>query len=413
MSNNTRKITWIFPLLVLFLTWPLLGAYITIFARAWLWLLVGCVFILVLCPSYYTQSHMIWMAVFIVVVLLNYFSGDNYYDSFPKACSEFAVLIFSSALAYHGFQMHNKPTAVFMMVELLIIFSIISIATYVLDLANPGIVRQSVREMFTSDDFSVWNISLRMGMTNYSLPHALPVILPPLIMGIKNKDQMIITRIVLILLLLLTVLLIYISGIATAILMAAMILIMAFFTRIGSVKHNILRLVIIVFIFLPLVLNEDLIIQIIDYLCDLVGGEGAFYERLVDIQESIIYDQTQGDLDARISLYTQSSEAFFTSIIWGTNISLGGHSAIVDRLAALGLVGFVPYVVFIWKHIKTTFRLIAPDTKLFYLEGLLAGIMMLMTKNMSNWEMWLTMFFLLPAMVLYFGPKDKTRTISE
>lgn len=413
MSNNSWKISWIFPLLVLFLTWSLLGAYITVFARSWLWLLVGCVFVLIICPSYYTQRSMVWMGAFIIMVFLNYISGDRYYNNIISACYEFEILLFSSVLAYFCFQQHNERTAVVIIVELFIIITVSSIATYLLDLVYPGILRKCIGEVTKGTDPLIMRNYLRLGMANYSLPHALPIIVPPLIMGIKNKEQKFITRIVLTVVLFLTILLIYVSGVATAILITVMVLFMAVFTRVGNVKHNSVRLAIIVLLFMPFLFNSDLTVSAIDFICDLVGRRGVFYYRLVDIQESIIYDQMQGDVSARVNLYTLSFDAFLSSILWGSNIKMGGHSALLDRLATLGLIGFVPYVVFIWKQMKTTYVIIPPNSKTFYLEGLLAGVIMLMTKNMSNWDVWLMMFFLLPAIILRFGSKDNTEIMSS
>ena len=354
------------------------------------------------------------MVVYVSVVMLNFFSGDYYYRSFPRACSEFAMLLFSSALGYYCFQPDNERTSKTIMWVLIIIISITSIMTFILDIKNPGILRQAASSVFSDNDMSEVIAGYKMGMSNYYLPHALPVLIPSLVLGIKNKELEPILRIINILVLLLVLILIFVSNAATPILIAMIILMVSIGTIRVSIKKSIFYLVFVSLIVAPMLINDNILVSLIDYICNHINEDSTFYYRLMDIEESIIYKEAIGDLDARLELYNVSSTGFLGSIVFGSNDAVGGHSAIIDRLATMGLVGFIPYFIFIWQQMKSTYKCIPNHIKIYYLEGVLAGVAMLLTKNMSNWEMWLMMFVLMPIITIQFGKeKQKVGTITE
>lgn len=406
--KESLKGSFIFPLLIIILTWPLLGCYVTLFARSWIWLFVGCLSIFFICPSFNSQKGIFWIFTYLFIILLNYYTGDEYFNSLPVACSEFAILFFSSALGYFCLLPKYRNSSKIIMWFFSVIIIIISLATILLDLTSPGIVRQATSAFYEMKDTTILDWGYRLGMTNYFLPHALPVIIPALVHGIKNNSLNIKSRIFLSIFLLAVLMLVYVSGVATAIIISFFILIISFFSSANKIKKNITVFVIVGIILLSFLLNQDWLVSMFDYLINLTE-EGYLHDRLVDILESMIYKDASGDLEARFDLYSVSSTEFAESILFGSNNNLGGHSAIIDRLATLGLVGIIPYVLFICFQIKTTYKRIPKGSKLFYIEGILAGIVMLLTKNMSNWEMWALIFVLLPTIILNFRGGDEER----
>ena len=411
-SNESLKRSFIFPLLIIILTWPLLGGYVTLFARSWIWLLIGCLSVFFVCPSYRYQKGMVWILLYLFMVMYNYFTGDAYFNSFPVACSEFAILFFSSALGYFCLLPENRKSSKTILWVLSFIIIITSFATFLLDLTNPGIVRQATSELFDMKDLTILNWGYRMGMTNYSLPHALPVIIPALVYGIKNHSLNVRSRLFLSLFLFAVFMLIYVSGVATAIIVSFIVFIISFFSSTNRAQNNIQVFIIVGIILVPILLNQQWLADMLNYFISLTG-EGYLHDRLVDILESMIYKDASGDLEARLDLYSVSSTEFAESILFGSNNNLGGHSAIIDRLATMGLVGIVPYILFIGYQLNTSYKKIPQCAKTFYVEGILAGLMMLITKNMSNWEMWTMLFVLLPTIIMQFGDNNRTKKINN
>ena len=410
MSFN--KHNWslsILLLLIAILSWPLLRGYFIIFAREWLWLLIGCVFMAIICPLYYTRSNFIWIVIYALIVMMNFIWGDSYFNTFPKVFTEFTLLVLSSAIGYYSLQSEHERDSKAIMWLVIIIISITSIATLVLDQLNPGVVRMAFSNLYRDEDMSIVYSSYRMGMTNYYLPHALPVIIPSLVLGVKNKDLGLLTRIIVVLVLLLTFVLIYISNSVTAILIAALFFIISLINIKGSIRSNVIVLLFVTVLLVPLLINVNLMISFLDFVGDSLEANTTFYQRIMDIKETLMYEETVGDLDARVNLYSMSTNEFASSFIIGSNNVLGGHSSIIDRLAAVGLVGFIPYVILIWKQLKKNYSIVPNQHKIYYIEGILAGVVMLLTKNMSNWEMWLMIFVVMPILTIQLGKKNNLR----
>ena len=83
-------------------------------------------------------------------------------------------------------------------------------------------------------------------------------------------------------------------------------------------------------------------------------GEGDIKYRMMEIHSLLITGTLgEGDLAARMKLYGRGLVAFCSSPLWG-NYSLGfnPHSTIIELLASVGLLGFVPFVIIL----KKTFR---------------------------------------------------------
>lgn len=402
MIGNSKRVNVFYPILVLVLTWPLLGGYFPILSRTWIWILVGCVIASLTTPTYYRQSSMKWLLLYVFVLLVNFLTGDYTYGYFPLLALEIGVLVFCTFLPYYFFILKNYNTSRVVMIELLILISIISIFTFVLDRQIPGVLRNSVELMFGEGDTSAINLYYRLGMSNYYLPHALPIIIPPLIMGLKNKRLKVWVRFLLLVVLMLSLVLIFVSNAATAVFIAMMVLLMALITHTGLDQNNLTWFVVIVLIFLPFFIFKDLMAQTLGFLSSLFP-EGNVSDRIIDLEQSLASNEAQGDVEGRMSLYTSSIDNFVTSMFLGSNNKPGGHSALIDKLAALGLIGIIPYITFIWLQFKQMSKIIPRNNRLFYYEGFLAGIMMLTFKNMDNWELWLMMFVLLPMLTLYLG----------
>lgn len=402
MIGNSKRVNVFYPILVLVLTWPLLGGYFPILSRTWIWILVGCVISSLTSPTYYRQSSMKWLLLYVLVLLANFLMGDYTYGNFPLLALEIGVLVLSTFLSYYFFILKNYNTSRAVMIELLILISIISIFTFVLDRQYPGVLRNSIQILFSERDSSIMNSYYRLGMSNYYLPHALPIIIPPLIMGVKNKGLKVWVRFLLLVVLVLSLVLIYVSNAATAVILTMMVLLMALITYSGLDQNNATWFAIIVLVFLPFFFFKDLMAQTLGFLSSLFP-EGNVNDRIIDLEQSLISNEAQGDMEGRMSLYTSSVNDFVTSILLGSNNKPGGHSALLDKLAALGLIGIIPYIIFIWLQFKQMSKIIPRKNRLFYYEGFLAGIMMLTFKNMDSWEMWLMMFVMLPMLTLYLG----------
>jgi len=114
-----------------------------------------------------------------------------------------------------------------------------------------------------------------------------------------------------------------------------------------------------------------------------------------------------GPIATRQELHNMSLTAFLNHPLLGTNkgSDIGGHAYFMDRAGLLGLVGFIPLFLFFYYQIKTTYENLSNSIRMYYLIGVVSCIILGFQKNMSGFEYWLYLFFLLPALCLLIGYK--------
>ena len=113
-----------------------------------------------------------------------------------------------------------------------------------------------------------------------------------------------------------------------------------------------------------------------------------------------------GQIDTRQKLHNMSLTAFLNYPLLGTNkgSDIGGH-VYFDRVRLLRLVGFIPLFLFFYYQIKITYENLPNSIRMYYLIGVVSCIILGFQKNMSGFEYWLYLFFLLPGLCLLIGYK--------
>ena len=95
--------------------------------------------------------------------------------------------------------------------------------------------------------------------------------------------------------------------------------------------------------------------------------------------------------------------AIFDNPIIGAQEGMGHHSALLDRFASLGLVGFIPLICLLVLQTKYILRKLPSQIHIYYYVGLLAAFMMLISKNITGWGMWFFLFAAMPFLIVYFS----------
>ena len=134
----------------------------------------------------------------------------------------------------------------------------------------------------------------------------------------------------------------------------------------------------------------------------LFDSETLTYHKLDDLENSLLSNEATGSLEAREEKYQSTIEVIVDNLLIGTDTEkTGGHSSIPDRLALLGLVGFIPYLLFIYLQVKFTLSNIVISKKHYYLLGMAVAIIMMSVKSMSSWPMWFLLLTILPGLLLW------------
>lgn len=200
------------------------------------------------------------------------------------------------------------------------------------------------------------NIYELKGVSGYSIVYSVIIILPLLYYSLKklNKKYKIIT----ILLIALIIYFVYKAAYTIAFIALILgILIYLFLNTSNKMKIFLIPTIILFAIFL---INITLIFNILIYLSNKIEIT-QISTRFQQLANFILNGDNSGDTLYRFTLYRQSIDAFlkypFTGIsIFEPNYSLSGHSAFLDILGSMGLIGFIPYFLFILYSYKISIK---------------------------------------------------------
>ena len=389
----------VYLFVIVILTFSLVTAYFPFFRREWILWLSALVVSIAVSPSVYRTHRFYILMLYALVLVVNVAMGDVYFKE-NVVIREICYLWIPAVIYQYCITGEKGNRFSFLVVATIIIIILIeSISTFFLDLANPSILRSSFSEALETsyDRESYMTQYYKLGMSNYSLPHALPILIPASIYGIKANGGGI--RIIWFLFLLASLLLCWLSGSSTALMMATFITIVALLTKIGNVEHNVKVLVLLFVLILPLFYIDSISLWFLDIIERLVSDNSYFMSKVTAFRETIIYGDAMGDVASRQELYLKSFDLFKSNALLGTNEAVGNHSTLIDRLSVLGLLGFAIYIVFLYRQFQFTKRSIGRHSRIFYIEGVIVGILLLLLKDMDNWETFLALFTVLPLQI--------------
>lgn len=404
MKSNKVFTNILLIVLIIILTFTPVIAYVPALRRTWIILLVG---IAVLSPfnlKFYVSNAFFCLIFSIIIMLFNVFSADTYYSEVTKVFSEFSMLIIVVMITKYAIQGKNKNFLKWCVMTFFFIVAIETTSTYIIDQQIPGALRALFSESLQTGEREEFLYPYyRMGLSNYKLPHVMPILIPPLVMGFREKTNSVVLRIWSLLFLLFSLELVWLSGVMTAFILAILFLFLSVYVSF-YMKPNLKVFFLFGLFFLPFAYSDDLTLYIIKNSQNLFSGNDFVYRKLLLLEENIYSYEAVGDVAERQNLYIMSLNEFFNNIFIGTNNPMGNHSTFIDRLGTLGLVGFVPYILFFYIQIKTIRRYIPKSNRIYNDMGIAAGTLMMLLKDVDDWELYLTLFTITPLLVIYLSP---------
>ncbi len=352
---------------------------------------------------FYNQAYISWMYVYLLVMIFNNLMGDYYFSLITNVAEEICVLLFPAAFTYYIITQRKIFLAKVLSYSFFALIIYSSIATCNVDMLFPGAVRESVA-LLNTDQSDILNLYYGLGMVTYKFTHSLPVLIPALVFAVLRSNKKNISRFFAFITLVAVLLLIYVSYSATAFLLAFFALLASLLVSKKSARITFVRLLFFTIFVLLFIISLNLIFDLNDYISSLEGADSNIYaDRLLDVKSFSESGEATGDLGGRIDKYSLSVSAMESNIIWGTNLPTGEHSAMLDRLACLGLLGWIPYVVYIIMNTITQKRWMSKSASQFYIIGVVIALLMLTTKNMSGWDMWFMYFCLMPVLLWFYS----------
>ena len=403
--------TIVFSLIVVIVTWSLIEGWLPFARRKWLFLAVGMGIAVFIKNNLYGNKRFLWLLLYFVIILLNLVSGDRYFRDPGTVGFEIFVLGFPAIAASYSLLYANRKDMRFYLLSFFMVLVFTTGASFIIDtFLLPNAIRMMTRYSITLKDTSVVYAYYRLGLSSYTFPHALPVLVPPVVMGIKNKSLSRWIRIFCWISLISLMLLIYLSGIMTALLLSVVGLMMAIVTKYGDMKLNIHRLVFVGVIALPL-LSSSFMESILHESKMAVGEDSYYYNKIESFENSVSSNgegfEQDGDWEERKDLYSKSVGEIFENMFVGTNKRVGGHSSLLDRFALLGIVGFVPFIVFLILQLRFACQQLPRASRIYYNEGMVLGLLMLALKSSFQPETLIVLFLILPISVYYLSYEKK------
>jgi len=401
--RKDKILTYAAAFVVTVSTFTLIQGYFPFLTRGWIFLGILTVLITLLYPKVYLGKSVIWLMIYSIVILFNYLSGDEVF-SLRFALTEI-TFYFIPATLFLIYMRNNdiKNVRTIAIVSMLIII-ITSIFTFKNAIDNPGIVRSIVGAQAT-EDYTYILEQYRKGIASYGMPHAFPFIVPPFIYVLKNKNFSFKLRIFALLMIMIGGLMVFYTESTGALVILLFSIIMSLIITESSLKKNIIRLVLLGVIAL-LFLNTQTLISVLDFF----GAETEtmnYYGKIEDARTMLETGKSVGQIANRQELHNMSLTAFVNHPLLGTNkgSDIGGHAYFMDRAGLLGVVGFIPLFLFFYYQIKITYENLPNFIRMYYLIGVVSCIILGFQKNMSGFEYWLYLFFLLPGLCLLIGYK--------
>lgn len=379
------------------------GGWMPFFNRTWLFVLFPVILAVILYYKGLKLKFMFPLLLYGFVLYINVFSGDKKFD-FSFSTMELFVFIFIT----YNFYVYSKSSffkARQVLIFCYIIVLIIAfIGTSIAYQQNPDLIRMIQSER-NDGDGTLFALYSKLGVESYYMGHALPSLIPIYVYSIKKGNLQF--RIFGFVLLFMTIALIYMSTATTALLLSIVLLILSTIWNEKNKKINIITLIICSGVVLFLLTDRNFISDLLNSFN--FDSETTYAKKVIDFQDYADYGVAGGQTQGRFDLYEQSLLIFFNSPLLGTDIlEIGNHSVFFDRLATLGLMGFIPLILFLYFYMRYILKKIPNDVKPYCAFGFGFFIIMCCLKNIFNFEFVSTCLLLMPLMCLLVGETNIT-----
>lgn len=396
LKKKYDNLSFLYSALFIITFLPLIGAWFPFFSRTWIFYLLGCVLSVRLVPQFYSSNIFKMLVIYSLVVVVKSLAGNAYFSSVTMAVSTSAEMVFSMSVMYYVFKTEDKKLIGQLSVFSMIVFAVLAVGTYLAEQSFPGAVRYVAHQVSVGESDELGRSLMRLGMTEYSLPHALPILMPPLVGSIRNRELAKKYKVMCFVILLMCISIILFSGAATPMMLTIALILLASFVPPNSKQRS-------AFIVFTIIVGGFILFkQEIGGLMMSAGDnsmEGAgmtISNRVSEIGTYLVTGEEGEDIEGRKGHYESTTSRMFENVIWGTD-KAGGHSAILDRFTLLGFLGFIPWILAITWGIKMNYRLFRnKKSASFFIAGVIGAFIMLLSKNMASFTMWFTLFVLLP-----------------
>ena len=396
-KNKGSFLAYFYTLLVFVGTFSLIHGWYPQFYRH-VYLCFGMVLLTAITtPAFFKSKSFIFIIFYSLIVYLNHLWGDLYTEG--KEYLDGLTLASCAGMAYYFAitdDQKNKRLLIFASFLVILVDTVGTLAMYI---ANPEIVRYV--QGFANDGDNMATLPFyRFGLVEYDVLHGLPVLVPPLVMWLKQASTSVVWKAFGWGGLFIILLILYIGDATTPFLLALFALFLSLLIVLNNHKRSVRRLVTITIISLPfLVFSDSLKMGMLNAAYDITDGQ--LREKIDDMRDMHKSGEMEGDVDVRYGLYQESFDLFLSNPLIGSDNQdeLGGHSAFFDRLAAFGFLGVIPWLLVFISIVKFNYKYLPRQARDFFIVGVICFAVLLLLKNMSTFYTWFSFTVLMPCML--------------
>lgn len=354
-------------------------------------MLVPTLLLYVLGTLYKSLHFNLAILVSIIPLLLGYMGVEYFEGYLPESVS----LLFAIGCIEYYLRTKDDSFAKYALSTIYISLFALALISLPILIAEPGLNR-TVNEM-QAEGFEVPRIAYFT--ISYGSVHAVPILVVPLFFLYKRVRSCLVRLFVIIFLVALYVTTILSNAATPMFMLFIYILFLVLNNPKKSNSSNIAKIVgtlmVILFLFGSGALNLFL-----GSVQSLLGG--TMQERRIDeVTHYIDTGTTTGDMSAREDRYMISVNSFLSHpLSWEENINhIGKHSHLIDHLAAMGIICFLPFAFLLVYQYKKPLKQIGKG-KAYYLMAYSAFILLAGLKNFFPAE---SAMFVCPALIIYIN----------
>lgn len=409
-SSIYKGFSYLLVLLLAALSFPIIPGWIPPLQKIWIILVMAFLVYVALTKKVSWGNSTACLLFYFVVLFLNAKMGDVLIPTTQIAIVEVLLLYVPSAVVLWCFSKENISFIKTVLIVSLALFTIEAVSSFIILQVEPMVIRTLYKIASDEGDSGIMYEYYRTGLMDYSMAHAIPILIPPLFYAYKKVASTVKSKIFLLTSIAGCVFLTWLSDSTTALMLAVLFLVIGFLTNVSDIRSNFRKLIIIGIIVLPIAASDDVQLAVLDAAETVLGSESVFADKIEEFRYSIGNEGNMtGDMQGRVDRYSKSLDMFFTNPLWGTNTKPGNHASLIDRLGAFGLLGFIPLMLFFWYSLKHISTYLPADSLVFFIQGILAAMVMLGTKGMWNWSMFYNLFIMLPFIIYYTNEKYHKR----
>lgn len=405
-----KGLSYLLVFLLAALSFPIIPAWIPPLQKIWVILLMAFLVYTVLTQKLSWGKSTACILLYFIVLYFNAKTGDVLISSTQIAIVEILFLYVPSAVVLWCFAKDNNTFIKTVLFVSFALFTIEAVSSFVILQVEPMIIRTLYKIASDEGDTGIMFEYYRTGLMDYSMAHAIPILIPPLFYAYKKVSSTAKSKILLLIAIAGCVFLTWLSDSTTALMLAVLFLATGFLTNVSDIRSNFRKLIVVGVITLPIIASDDVQLAALDAAETVLGSESVFADKIEEFRYSIENEgKMSGDMQGRVDRYNKSLDMFFANPLWGTNTKPGNHASLIDRLGSLGLLGFIPLMLFFWYSLKRIAAYLPADSLVFFIQGIFAAMVMLGTKGMWNWSMFYNLFILLPFIIYYTNEKFHKR----